>query len=55
MPIYDYECPSCGHEEALLCKHEDADYQICEDCGSSLIRKLSAPKGHKAKDPYDYL
>jgi len=38
MPLYDYECRTCGHEfEALLRTGETA---ACAACGSTDLRRL---------------
>ena len=43
MPIYEYECQSCGHELEKLQRMSDAHLTDCPDCGKSeLQRKVSA-------------
>ena len=41
MPIYDLECPRCGHEwEAKIYKKSDERYEtICHSCGMFLDPK----------------
>lgn len=44
MPIYEYQCDSCGHYLEALQKISDAPLRDCPDCGRrSLRRLLSAP------------
>jgi putative FmdB family regulatory protein len=43
MPIYEYRCPSCGHEfeELLLSRAEEQDV-ACPQCGArDVTRELS--------------
>ena len=43
MPIYEYECSSCGKEFELLLRNAAAKPQ-CPGCsGSDLRKKMSAP------------
>ena len=43
MPIYEYECQSCGHELEKIQRMSDAHLTDCPDCGKSeLQRKISA-------------
>jgi len=41
MPIYEYECPKCGHiqEELILTEN---DIPKCVECGSNVKRIMSA-------------
>ena len=44
MPIYTYDCSSCGHQEDVLQKISDAPLSTCPQCGKSTFSKqLSAP------------
>lgn len=44
MPIYEFECGSCGHHFDRLQKLSDADPTVCPSCHESqLRRKVSAP------------
>ncbi len=44
MPIYEFECRSCGHHFDHLQKMSDADPTICPSChAEQLHRMLSAP------------
>ena len=38
MPIYDYHCTECGHEqEEIILKDETP---VCKKCGSAAMRRL---------------
>lgn len=42
MPLYEYECPSCGGFE-LIRKFSDAPLAQCPTCGAAVQKLLSAP------------
>ena len=43
MPIYEYECQSCGHDFEALQKISDAALEDCPQCGKAeLKKKISA-------------
>jgi putative FmdB family regulatory protein len=45
MPIYEYQCQSCGHVLDALQKISDEPLKHCPDCGEPALRKLlSAPR-----------
>ena len=44
MPIYAFECGSCGHEFERLQRLSDADPIECPECGAPQVRRqLTAP------------
>lgn len=44
MPIYEFECSSCGHRFDHLQKLSDADPTVCPACQAApLHRRVSAP------------
>ena len=44
MPIYGFECGSCGHRFDRLQKLSDADPTVCPECGAEQLRRqLTAP------------
>jgi len=44
MPLYDFQCQSCGHEVEVLQKISDDPITDCEDCGRpDMKKKVSAP------------
>jgi putative FmdB family regulatory protein len=45
MPIYEYQCGSCGHVFDELQKISDAPLTVCPECKKRKLKKLlSAPK-----------
>jgi putative FmdB family regulatory protein len=44
MPIYDYQCSSCGHKAEVMRKISAASTEDCPACGAETFSKqLSAP------------
>ena len=44
MPIYDYQCTSCGHKAEVMRKISAANTEVCPECGSeNFSKQLSAP------------
>lgn len=44
MPIYDFQCTSCGHKGELMRKMSEANTTICPHCQVETFTKmLSAP------------
>ena len=44
MPIYDYQCSSCGHKAEVMRKISAANIEPCPECGAKTFSKqLSAP------------
>ncbi len=43
MPIYEYECISCGSHFDFLQKVNDAPMKKCPKCGGELKKLISAP------------
>lgn len=45
MPIYEYQCESCGHRQDALQRISDDPLVDCAACGQPQLRKLvSAPR-----------
>ncbi len=42
MPLYEYDCPTCGRFERIQ-KFADAPLSTCPTCGSDVQKLLSAP------------
>jgi putative FmdB family regulatory protein len=40
MPLYEYQCDSCGTRCELIRKFSDLPVQICPNCGAEGLRKL---------------
>jgi putative FmdB family regulatory protein len=49
MPIYEYRCSSCGHEQEVLQKLSDLPLTECAACGKSTLRKLVSAAGFHLK------
>ena len=43
MPLYEYECQSCGTRSEVIQRFSDAPLTTCEACGGELRKLLSAP------------
>ena len=41
MPIYEYECRSCGKQHEVMQKITDLPLELCPDCGGSLRKMIS--------------
>lgn len=41
MPIYEYECLSCGKQREIMQRHNDMPLVECPDCGGSLKKLIS--------------
>jgi len=51
MPIYEYRCPKCGHEqEALLPWTQASLEQPCDNCGTITERRMSKPLPATSKE-----
>lgn len=40
MPIYEYQCPGCGHSFEKLQKMSDDPITDCPECGGDQVKKL---------------
>ena len=44
MPLYEYQCDSCGHRFELIRKFSDPPLAVCPACGKGPVTKqVSAP------------
>jgi putative FmdB family regulatory protein len=43
MPLYEYECDSCGHRFEVIQKFSDAPIDTCPKCGKSVHKLISSP------------
>lgn len=43
MPLYEYQCTSCGERVEKIQKFSDPPITECEACGSKLKRLVSSP------------
>ena|SRR6267142_10447 len=49
MPIYEYRCASCGHQQEFLQKVSDAPLAICTQCGKTAFSKMVTAAGFQLK------
>ncbi len=43
MPLYEYECDSCGHRFEVIQKFSDALVDTCPKCGKTVHKLISSP------------
>jgi len=44
MPVYEYECNTCGVFTALRKMSESSEPAFCQECGAESTRIMSAPR-----------
>ena len=49
MPIYEYRCASCGHQQEFLLKVSDAPPAVCTKCGKPSFSKMVTAAGFQLK------
>ena len=49
MPIYEYRCTKCGHQEEFLQKASEPALSKCPACGKSTFQKLLSAAGFQLK------
>ena len=49
MPIYEYRCESCGHQQEFLQKVSDAPLTVCTKCGKPTFTKMVTAAGFQLK------
>jgi len=49
MPIYEYQCQSCGHEMEALQKMSDAPLTDCPACKAASLQKKISAAGFRLK------
>ena len=49
MPIYEYRCASCGHQQEFLQKVSDAPLKVCPKCGKPELAKMLTAAGFQLK------
>jgi putative FmdB family regulatory protein len=49
MPIYEYECRSCGHELEKIQRMSDAHLTDCPDCGEPELKRKVSVAGFRLK------
>ena len=43
MPLYEYQCRSCGSHTEVMQRFSDPPLSTCEECGGELKKLISAP------------
>lgn len=43
MPIYEYQCQSCGERTEAIQSYDDPPLAVCPHCGGPLTKLMSAP------------
>lgn len=43
MPIYEYQCQSCGERREVLQRISDPPLETCDECGGEVRKLISAP------------
>ena len=49
MPIYEYRCDACGHQQDHLQKVSEAPLTKCPACGKRKYRKMLSAAGFQLK------
>ena len=49
MPIYEYRCQSCGHQQEFLQKVSDAPLTTCPQCAKPSFSKMLSAAGFHLK------
>ena len=49
MPIYEYRCSACGHQDEFLQKVSDPVITECPACGKPALQKLLSAAGFQLK------
>lgn len=49
MPIYEYQCQSCGHALEKLQRMNDDPLTDCPDCGKAALRRLVSAAAFRLK------
>jgi putative FmdB family regulatory protein len=49
MPLYEYKCSSCGHQQEFLQKWSDAPLTVCTACGKETFTKMLTAAGFQLK------
>lgn len=49
MPLYEYQCDTCGHRFERIQKFSDPPVDVCPSCGKSPVTKLISAPGIQFK------
>ena len=47
MPIYEYRCDACGHQQEALQKMSDRPLTDCEACKQPALKKIISAAGFR--------
>jgi putative FmdB family regulatory protein len=47
MPIYEYRCEACGHQQEALQKISDEPLRICSACNQPRLKKIISAAGFR--------
>ena len=49
MPIYEYQCESCGNRSEFMQKVSDPPASECPQCHTSQLKRILSPTGFQLK------
>jgi putative FmdB family regulatory protein len=49
MPLYEYRCSGCGHQQEFLQKWSDEPLTVCTSCGNPTFQKMLTAAGFQLK------
>jgi putative FmdB family regulatory protein len=49
MPIYEYRCTDCNHQDEYLQKASEPPLSLCPSCGKASFQKLLSAAGFQLK------
>ncbi len=49
MPIYEYRCSSCGHQQEFMQKVSDPQLTVCTQCNQATFSKMVTAAGFQLK------
>ena len=49
MPIYEYQCKACGHQQEYLQRLNEAPQTKCPKCGKKSLKKMVTAAGFQLK------
>lgn len=49
MPIYEYRCSSCGHQQEFMQKLSDPQLTVCTKCNKPTFSKMLTAAGFQLK------
>jgi len=55
MPIYEYQCPACGHKLEAFQKISEEPLRVCPACQQPQLQKLISAAGFQLKGSGWYL